>query len=83
LIRSDKIEKFDIFKGNFPNPNPNHKWLTRPDPSYKKWTQLGSNNFDPDPSLCRKAHLNNAKKTAVLICTCPEKTAQRQGYLKR
>jgi len=27
--------------GNFPNSNPNHKWLTRP----------GSKIFDPDPSL--------------------------------
>jgi len=35
-----KIEKFDIFRGNFPNSNPNHKWLTWPDP-----------NFDPVPSL--------------------------------
>jgi len=38
-----KIEKFDIFRGNFPNSNPNHKWLTRPHP--------GSKFFDPDPSL--------------------------------
>jgi len=36
-----KIEKFDVFRGNFPNSNPNHKWLTRP----------GSKIFDPDPSL--------------------------------
>jgi len=38
------IEKFDIFRGNFPKSNPNHKWLTRPDPSQatKNW---------PDPSL--------------------------------
>jgi len=28
-----KIEKFDVFRGNFPNSNPNHKWLTRPDPT--------------------------------------------------
>jgi len=27
-----KIEKFDVFRGNFPNSNPNHKWLTRPNP---------------------------------------------------
>jgi len=25
-------ERFDIFRGNFPNPNWNHKWLTRPEP---------------------------------------------------
>jgi len=41
LTRSEKkIESFDIFRGNFPNPNSNHRWLTRPD---KK--------FDPEPSL--------------------------------
>jgi len=34
-------EKIDVFRGNFPNSNPNHKWLTRP----------RSKNFDPDPSL--------------------------------
>jgi len=35
------MEKFDVFRGNFPNSDPNHKWLTRP----------GSKNFDLDPSL--------------------------------
>jgi len=46
-----KIENFDIFRGNFPNSNPNHKWLTRPNPSHKKLTRPGSKIFDPDPSL--------------------------------
>jgi len=23
-----KIEKFDVLSGNFPNLDPNHKWLT-------------------------------------------------------
>jgi len=32
--QKEKIEKFDIFRGNFPNPNLNHKWLTRPNQSY-------------------------------------------------
>jgi len=41
LTRRKKLEKFDIFRGNFPNSNPNHKWMTRP----------GSKKFDPDPSL--------------------------------
>jgi len=27
-----KIEKFDVFRGNFPNSYLNHKWLTRPEP---------------------------------------------------
>jgi len=40
-----------FFWGNFPNSNPNHKWLTRPDPSHKKLTRPGSKIFDPDPSL--------------------------------
>jgi len=43
LTPSEKSWKFDIFRRNFPNPNPNHRWLTRPSPSYKK--------IDPDPSL--------------------------------
>jgi len=43
-----KIEKFDIFRGNFPNSNPNHKWLTQP----------GSKSFDPDPSLLRIKQLS-------------------------
>jgi len=34
-----KIEKFDIFRGNFLNSNPNHKWLTPPDPRHKKLTR--------------------------------------------
>jgi len=38
----EKIEKFDVFRGNFPNPNLNHRWLTQPNPSKK---------IDPDPSL--------------------------------
>jgi len=40
-----KIEKFDVFRGKFPNSNPNHKWLTWPDPSHKNW---------PDPTLVKK-----------------------------
>jgi len=31
-----KVEIFWIFRGNFPNPDPNQKWLTRPDLSNKK-----------------------------------------------
>jgi len=43
-----KIEKFDIFWGNFPNPN--HKWLNRPDPSHKKMTRPDTGqNFRPRP----------------------------------
>jgi len=61
FIWREKIEKFDIFRGNFPNPNPNYKWLTRPDPvratknctgpKYQKYTRPGSKIFDPDPPL--------------------------------
>jgi len=32
LTQREKIEKFDIFRGNFPISNPNRKWLTRPEP---------------------------------------------------
>jgi len=34
-------EKFDIFRGNFPNPYPNRRWLTQPELL----------KIDPDPSL--------------------------------
>jgi len=27
-----KIKKFDVFRGSFPNLNPNHRWLTQPEP---------------------------------------------------
>jgi len=33
----EKIEIFTIFRGNFPNPN--HRWLTWPDPDQKFWTR--------------------------------------------
>jgi len=49
--RGKKIETFAIFRGNFPNPNRNHKWLTWPDLSQKKLSGPRSKNFDPDPSL--------------------------------
>jgi len=32
-----KIEKFDIFRGNLPNPN--HKWLIRPGQKYLTQTR--------------------------------------------
>jgi len=51
LTRREKIEKFDVFRGNFQNSNPNHKWLTRPEPQKIDPTRPGSKNFDPDPSL--------------------------------
>jgi len=51
LTRSEKIDKFYIFRGNFPNPNSNYRWLTRPNPRHKKLTRPRSKNFDSDPSL--------------------------------
>jgi len=38
----EKIKNLVIFRGNFPNLNPNQRWLTRPGPS---------NKIAPDPSL--------------------------------
>jgi len=53
-----KNGKIDIFRGNFPNPCPNQRWLTQP----------GSKNFDPDPSLLyRKQVLPKIKVTCVFI----------------
>jgi len=42
-LKGKKIEKIYIFRGNFPNLNSNHKWLTRPDPTQatKNWPKLG------------------------------------------
>jgi len=52
LTRREKIEKFDSFRGNFPNSNPNHKWLPDPTQATKNWPDLTRvKNFDPDPSL--------------------------------
>jgi len=52
--KGKKIEKFDVFRGNFPNSNPNHNLLTRPEPQKIDPTRPGSKNLDPDPSLlCR------------------------------
>jgi len=53
-----KIEKFDVFRGNFPNSNPNHKWLTRPEPQKIDPTRPGSKILDPDPSLSQKQPCN-------------------------
>jgi len=39
LTQRAKIEKIDIFRGNFQNSNPNHKCLTRPDPGQKFLTR--------------------------------------------
>jgi len=66
LTRSEKIEKFDIFRGNFPNPN--HKWLTRPDLAQATKidpTQPGSKKFVQDPSLLANAALLILKQTEV------------------
>jgi len=48
-----KIEKFDIFRGNFSKPKLKLAEPTRPEPSNKKLTRTnpGSTLFDPDPSV--------------------------------
>jgi len=46
-LEGKKIEKFDIFKGNFPNSNPNHIWLTQPKPQKIDPTRV--KNFWPGP----------------------------------
>jgi len=47
LIQREKNWKFDAFRGNFPNSNPNHKWLTHPEP--QKIDPTWVNNFWPGP----------------------------------
>jgi len=39
LTWREKIEIFYIFRGNFPNSNPNHKWLTWHDWVKKFWPE--------------------------------------------
>jgi len=51
LTRREKIEKFNIFRGNFPNPNPNHRWLTQPRLLKVDPTRNRTKNFDLDTSL--------------------------------
>jgi len=42
---------FDVFRGNFPNSNPNHKWLTRLEPQKIDPTRV--KNFWPGPITTR------------------------------
>jgi len=51
LPEGPKIEKFELFRGNFPNPYPNQRWLTQPKQQKFDPTWPGSKNFDSDPSL--------------------------------
>jgi len=63
-----KIEKFGIFRGNFPNPYPNQRWLTQPDPSNKNLTRPGSKFFDLDLSLVNSEKIKcGAKKINLTI----------------
>jgi len=43
LTGGKKIEKFGIFRRNFPNSNPNPKWLSQPNPTWatKNWPDPG------------------------------------------
>jgi len=52
LTQSEKIEKFDVFRGNIKNPYPNHKWLPQPRPQKIDLTPARGQKFlTPDPSL--------------------------------
>jgi len=72
--------KGKVFRGNFPNTNLNHRWLTRPDLSHKKLTRPGSKIFDLDPSLADsveeltnkvhsicKSHVKFLKKMGMVV----------------
>jgi len=43
LTQRGKIEKFDVFRGNFPNPN--HRWLIRPGSGVIAGQKLDKNHF--------------------------------------
>jgi len=60
LTRRAKIDKFEIFRANYSNSNPNHKLLTRP----------GLKIFDPDPSLVEcKNMLYHMKNSSIVYST--------------
>jgi len=46
LIRREKIEKFGIFRGNFPNLDPNQRWLTQHKRPKFDPARTGSKMFD-------------------------------------
>jgi len=47
LSKGEKIVKFGMFKGNFPNPNPNQRWLSQPNPTR-------ATKIDPEPYHYKK-----------------------------
>jgi len=54
LTHREKIEKINIFRGNFPNPNSNHRWPTRPDQAWPKPQNIDPTrvkNFWPWPAV--------------------------------
>jgi len=72
--KGNKIEKFDVFGGNYPNSNPNHKWLTRPDQGQKFLTQTHHYLEAQAPAFLivnfRKVKEKpSEKKDSLIICT--------------
>jgi len=37
--KGKKLNKIAIFRGKFPNPHTNQRWLSRPKPNNKNWTR--------------------------------------------
>jgi len=55
LTQPNEIKKFDIFRGNFPNPNP--RWLTQP-----KQQKIDPTN--PGQKFLTRTHHYNSKLSA-------------------
>jgi len=63
-------KKIDIFRENFPNSNPNHKWLTRPESKF----------FDPDPSLCQTLTAKNITMSFYCLSVSNEVNHDRHFF---
>jgi len=45
LTQREKMEKVGIFRGNFPNHDPNQRWLTQPEQQKIDQTRVKIHNF--------------------------------------
>jgi len=74
-IRREKNWKFNIFRGNFLNPNPNHRWLTRlklqkidPTPGQKFLTWTHHYSHSRHRNQCCLREMINQGKSVCQFC---------------
>jgi len=65
-----KFEKFNIFRGNFPSSNPNHKWLTWPDPTRVKifWPRPITRNNSYPTFINHGIAIRKYHSCLILVC---------------